>query len=154
MADKIKVSYSDLEDVFELASNLRQDDINELQALYITPFKSLLQGYIFSDECFTAKFKSEVIGMFGYSGYSMPCNIATIWFLGSDEMVNHPIAFVKQGRYYVEKFLEKYSVLTNIADKRNVSHINWLKHIGMTFSKSVNINGYEFLEFYKKRKDK
>lgn len=153
MEDKIIVNSSELEDVFELAKHLRRDDINELRALNTTPRRSLLRGFIYSDECFTAKFKGKIIGMFGYSGFLMPSDTATIWFLGSDEMTRHPVAFLRDGRKYIEKFSKKYSVLFNVVDKRNKTHIKWLKHVGMTFTNSVIVNGYEFLRFYKNRKE-
>lgn len=150
-ADRLTVNLSDLDDVYILAKILRADDINELKALNVTALQGLLRGYIFSDECFTVKFRGKITGMFGYSGYSMPCNTAAIWFLGSDEISKHPIEFVKKGREYVEKFLEKYPVLLNIVDKRNTSHINWLKHLNMQFTDIVSVNGYDFLKFYKRK---
>lgn len=151
MADKITVRLSELEDVYELAQNLREDDINELKALKLKPIQSLLRGYIFSDECFSAEFRGKVIGMFGYSGFSMPCDTASVWFLGSNEMSEHPTAFVRDGKKYIKKFLNKYPVLTNMVDIRNTSHIIWLKHMGMVFSGSVFVNGYEFVKFYKRK---
>ena len=148
MGNGLKIEESVLGDVYELAPNLRQDDINEIHALELTPSQSLLRGYVYSDECYSVKFNNKVIGMFGVSGYGMAKGFGSIWFLGSDETTKHPIAFVKEGRNYIRKFLQKYDILINAVDSRNHSHIKWLKHIGLNVTTPIIINGYEFLQFY------
>lgn len=147
--NKITIISAALEDVHELVPNLRQDDINELKALGITPEQSLLRGLIYSDECYAVRFQNKTIGLFGVSDYNMPKGFGSIWFLGSDECTNHPITFVKQGIKYVNKWLQKYDVLLNAVDIRNTSHIEWIKRIGLSISNSVIVNGYQFLQFYK-----
>ena len=49
----------------------------------------------------------------------------------------------------LEEWLKEFNVLYNVVDKRNTQHIEWLKHIGFTFSGEVIINGYKFLQFFK-----
>lgn len=149
MDNKIEIISSVLEDVFELALNLRQDDINEVQAIGSTPERGLLKGFIFSDECYSVKFKGQTIGIFGLTTYDMPKGFGSIWFLGSDECTNHPVTFVKEGIRYTNKWLQKYDIIINAIDIRNKSHIEWIKRIGMNLSSPVYINGYEFLQFYK-----
>lgn len=145
----ITISPSVFEDVFELAPNLRADDIQEAQALNLTPQSALLRGYIYSEECYSVKFRGKVIGMFGVSEYDMPKFFASVWYFGSDECTNHPFTFVRGGIKYITKWLKKYRILINAVDKRNTSHINWLQKIGMTISSPIFINGFEFLQFYK-----
>lgn len=153
MADKIFVYKSELSDVWELAPNLRKGDLAELDVLNITPEKSLLRGYIFSEECFTARFRGEIVGMFGYTEIGMPSSSAAIWFLGTDEMVHHGLTFVKDGRKYIQRFLDKYSKLSNAVYEKNTAHIEWLKRMGMVMSDCIYINGHRFIKFYKERKN-
>lgn len=151
MDNKLIIVSSVLEDVYELSNNLRQDDINELSAFNLTAEEGLLRGFTLSEECFSVKENNKTIGMFGISNYDLPPYFASIWFLGSDEIEKHPITFVKEGINYVNKFLQKYDILINAVDSRNTKHIEWLRHIGMTITKPIDINGYEFLQFYKIR---
>ena len=146
--EKIVITQAILEDVFELQT-LRQDDINELKALGLTPQQSLLRGYIFSDECYAVKWKNKTIGLFGVSSFSFPKGFGSIWFLGNDEVTKHPITFVKEGIRYINKWLQKYDILINAVDRRNISHIDWIQRVGMNISNPIMINGYEFLQFYK-----
>lgn len=145
----INIVSSVLEDVFELAQNLRQEDINELKALNSTGEQSLLKGFVFSDECYTAKLNGKTIGMFGISTFDMPKGFGSIWFLGSNECELFPITFVKEGIKFTNKWLQKHDILINAVDARNISHIEWTKRIRMEISNPIFINGYKFLQFYK-----
>lgn len=136
-------------DVFELKDNLRTEDIAECQACGHTPTNALMQGYVWSAECYSAKVNGKTEAMFGVSTYGQPEGYGVVWYLGSDESFRHPVTLVKGGREYVEKWLEKFNVLYNAVDARNLRHIAWLKHIGFTFTESTDVNGFEFLQFYK-----
>lgn len=149
MNRKVNIIKSVLDDVFDLEPNLRLDDINELKALGSNPERSLLIGFIYSDECYTVKLNNKIIGMFGVSSYKMPKGFASIWFLGSDDLLKIPLTFVREGKNYINKFMEKYDIIVNAVDARNVSHINWIERCGMNFSSSIFINDIEFKQFYK-----
>lgn len=149
MNNGVYIENSVLTDVFNLAPNLRREDVDEALAINLAPETALLQGYIFSKECYSVKYKKQVIGMFGLSTFNVPKNQALIWFLGSDECSNHPITFVKQGIKFTNKWLQEYDILLNVVDNRNKSHIEWLKSIGVTISTPIMINGHKFLQFYK-----
>lgn len=151
MENKLKIIPSVLEDVYELAPNLRQEDINELSAFNLTAEDGLLRGFTLSEECFSVKENNKTIGIFGISEFDLPPYFGSIWFLGSKETEKYPITFVKEGRKFVNRFLQKYDILINAVDGRNTKHIEWLRRIGMTITKPININGYEFLQFYKIR---
>lgn len=149
MENKIIICPSVFEDIEELAPNLRQDDIREVVYCGYTPFQALLRGFIFSDTCYSVKFHYKTIGMFGVSDYTMPKGYGSIWFLGADECINHPVSFVKQGIKYTTQFLRKYDILLNAVHSQNTSHINWLKAIGFTITSPVMINNHKFYQFYK-----
>ena len=149
--EKIIVSKSELFDVYELAPHLRDDDLRELNVFNLSAEQGLLRGYIYSDECFTARYKNKIICMFGVSGMGMPLGCASIWFLGSDDMVCHALTFLKDGRKYINYFLSKYKMLINAVDKRNKTHINWIKKVGLMILEPIIINGFEFLPFCSKQ---
>lgn len=148
MDNKVNIVPSEAGDVFELKDNLRAEDVSECQACGHTPIEALMQGYVWS-ECYSAKVNGKTEAMFGVSSYKQPEGFGVVWYLGSDESFRHPITLVKGGREVIEKWFEKFKVLYNVVDARNTKHIAWLKHIGFTFTESTNVNGYEFLQFYK-----
>lgn len=148
MDNKVLIVPSVAEDVFELKDNLRAEDIEEVRACGHTPEEALMMGYLWSD-CYSAKVNGKTEAMFGVSFYQQPKNFGLVWFLGSDEVFKHPVTLVKSGREFVQKWLKKYTVLYNAVDARNTRHIAWLRHIGFIFTDSVDVNGYEFLNFYK-----
>lgn len=143
------IEKSTLDDVLNLSTHLRLEDINECKALGKNPYSSLLSGFIFSDECYTGKLDGKPIVMFGVCSYEMPKGFATIWLLASDDLIKVPLTFIRESRRFLNQWLKKYDILLNAVDKRNICHINWLKKMGMTFTTSVFINNYEFLQFYK-----
>lgn len=151
MDNNVNIISSEAEDIFILKDNLRAEDIAECKATGYTPLQSLLDGYVFSDECFTIKIKDKVEGMFGVSSYKQPEGCGLIWCLCSDILTHYPIAFVRKGRYHIKEWLKKYKILWNSVDKRNITHINWLKHIGFTFTEEIDVNNYKFLQFYTSR---
>jgi hypothetical protein len=57
---------------------------------------------------------------------------------------------IKLGRFFIDAFHAKYPVLTNLVDARNVTHQNWLRHLGANFVERVPEHGAEkrpFLRF-------
>lgn len=148
MDKKVKIVESVLDDVYELAPRLRQDDINEVKALGFKPEQSLLQGFIYSDICYSVKHNNKTIGMFGTTNYNLPNKWGSIWFLGSDETINFPVTFIREGKKFLKQAFQKYDILVNAVDSRNTSHIKYIEHIGLIISNPIMINGYKFLQFY------
>ena len=152
---ELNIKKSTLMDVFDLKDRLREDDINELQALGSNPQKALLRGYIYSNKCYSVFEEDKIIGMFGYSDFNMPKDTCSIWFLGSEESVKHPIAFCKIGRDFIENdALVRYKIAMNRVYTENIKHIKWLDRMGVIFiwDTPIEINGKQFIEFYKIRR--
>lgn len=148
---RVEIKESVLDDVLALETNLRLDDINEVTATGSNPHRSLLLGLLYSDICNSVVVNNEVIGMFGVCGRGLPAGLATIWCLGSPEIERYPIAFIKIGRDFFNNCLKKYNRVFNFVDTRNVKHLDWLKHIGVTFKDKVRINEVDFIQFIKDR---
>ena len=138
-----KVRISKAEDIQLLVDNLRQDDIDELKAAGFTPLDALLQGYFYSNECYSAFVNDQIIGMFGvcYPTHS-------IWFLGSDLSASVKREWIRTASYYIRHFLETKPVLTNTVSTNNKVHIKWLKRMGAKFSAPYEYNNHLFQDFY------
>ena len=130
-------------DVALLVDNLRQDDVDELTASGSTPLISLMNGYLLSDECYSAFVNNHIIGMFGvnYQTHS-------IWFLGNDLSATVKKEWIRTASYYIKHFLELSPVLTNTVSIKNTVHIKWLKRMGAKFSAPYLINNHLFQDFY------
>lgn len=153
MDNNVNIIPSVAEDILELKDNLRAEDVQECQAAGSTPTQALLEGYVLSELCYSVKVNNRTIAMFGCSSFNQPTGYGAVWFLGSNESAKYPITFVKYGRKYVKEWLEKFKILYNRVDVRNVRHIEWLKCVGFTFTDLTLINGYEFLNFYAESKE-
>lgn len=130
-------------DVIDLKDNLRQADINEITALGSNSLNSLLSGYLFSEECYTAFINNKVCGMFGYVKQTN-----CIWFLGSDLINSVPKEWITTGKQYINRFLQFSPILKNTVSTDNKLHIKWLKRMGAKFSAPYLINDHYFQDFY------
>lgn len=143
MENNITVSTSKAEDVQKLYKILRKDDLDEIKALGSLPLNSLLDGYLFSDECYSIFVNNDIIGMFGFNK-----QIHAIWFLGSEVCSLFPKEWIKLARYYIKHFLDISPILANTISTNNKLHINWLKRMGAVFSAPYLINNTFFQDFY------
>ena len=108
MESKVTVTDSLLEDVYVLIPLLRREDVREIKALGHTAEQSLLNGFIYSNKCYTVRVDNEIAGMFGISNYNQPKGFASIWFLGSDKTKTIPRDWLVLGKKYIKEFfLEK-----------------------------------------------
>lgn len=143
----LEIKNSTIEDAVELSKNLRKEDIEELKLSDKTPLIALLEGYIFSEECYSAFVDGELSGMFGIGSINMPDNWGSIWFLGSDKILKVRREWIKLGKYYITSFLNKYKILTNYVDIRNIKHIYWLKKMGALFLDTVPVKEGSLINF-------
>lgn len=143
MVNNFYIKPSIIADVTKLVDNLRQADIDEITAQGHNPLISLFDGFFFSDECYTCFFNNKVMGMFG-----IDIKFNSIWFLGSDDSEKVAREWIKEGRYYINHFLELSPILTNTVSTKNKLHIGWLKRMGAKFSAPYLINNHYFQDFY------
>ena len=56
--------------------------------------------------------------------------------------------FLRQSRIELKKVHKEFPVLFNYIDARNTVHLRWLKFMGFTIIKKLEIFGYEGRPFY------
>jgi hypothetical protein len=143
----LEIKKSILNDAIELSKNLRKEDIEEVSLIGLTPLNSLLRGYIFSEECYSAFVDGKLSGMFGVTNINQPEGWASIWFLGSDDMFKVKRNWLIDGKKYINHFLEKYKILTNCVDIRNKKHIYWLMRMGAVFTEIFPVEKGKLAQF-------
>lgn len=122
-----------MEDASAITPHLRDADKNEIIASSGNNIEQAILYSILSSEAWTVCLPDgRIICMYGIgddtTGYGIP------WMIGTDDMIKHRKALIKDARDWVESYLEIYPVLYNYVDSRNKVHIKWLRHIGFTVS--------------------
>lgn len=145
MAVKVTKRFPTYEDMVNLAENLRQVDIDEIEAVHdleILPcieysVRSAAKGY-----CFSVFADDILVGIYGCSVVGNP------WLLATNEMNHHVINLTRRTKHIVRMMSERWPILSNIVDVRNKMTIRWLKTIGFTFQETIEIKpGFPVIRF-------
>ena len=133
-----------LEAAYEVASNLRQDDLKEaVEGHGIIPTidipLSSLKGTCVS---FTVP-DGRIAGLAGIE------EDGRIWMLCTPAIHDFPITFAREAKRFIDSRTENR--LWNFADKRNTVHLKLLKHLGFEFLREIPFgpNQLPFIEFQK-----
>lgn len=147
MADSLIIRTSKLSEVYDLAPRLRADDVEETKAAGSDPLKSLLAGFK-GDECFSVIEAStnKVIGMYGYQTIYQN---AAIWFLGSNEIAKYPFPFIRKGKQFINKLIEKGLNVVCCAYSKNKLHLQYIECLGLI---PIDYSIKDFITFIKYRR--
>ena len=120
-----------VEDIDILKDNIRDSDKQELWASHhIAPEEALRTSLKKASFCLTIEINKEPIGMMGICPGSILDDNAVIWMLSSDKIDNVRRSFARHSREYINKMLEKFSLLYNFVDARNKESLKWLRWCG------------------------
>jgi hypothetical protein len=131
-----------LDDVPEIALNLRSDDLNEIvEGIGFNPVLSISIGILTDDAIVFDAPDGKAAGVAGVDASGC------IWMHCTNRTSQYPISFVKQARAWVDSL--PHTILYNYADIRNISHLKLLKHLGFKFLRVVPFgpNNNYFVEF-------
>ena len=136
-----------MEAATEVASNLRPDDLREVEAGHgiaptLLPFlMSQNPSYVY----FTVP-DGKTAGMAGVG------EEGDIWMLCTPDIHRYPITFAREAKRYVDSRTEP--LLWNIVDIRNTAHLRLLKFLGFKFLRKLNHgpNNVTFIEFCRVRR--
>lgn len=133
-----------LEAAYQVASNLRQDDLREaVEGHGINPTIDIplasLKGSCVS---FTVP-DGRTAGLAGIEDDGL------IWMVCTSAIHDFPITFAREAKRFIDSRTE--SVLWNYADERNIVHLKLLKHLGFEFLEKVSFgpNQLPFIKFKK-----
>lgn len=118
-------------DILLLAPILRQSDRDEINAgSGRHPTAVLAHGMMISTLTWSAFIDGRIVAMFGVAPGSMIDGIGVPWLLGTDEIDQHPRAFVRTARAYIRRMRELYPTLRNIVHADNTKAVRWLRRAG------------------------
>jgi len=137
---------SDWSDVWYLSAHLRPEDVAECEAHGRTPLDALAEGLEKSDVCYTLLDPSGTpAGMLGVG--SGGC----IWLLGTPGIEKHSMTFLRHSRAVLEELYREtgYDLLYNYTFIDNELHHRWLRWLGFSFLRTVQLPPHNklFIEF-------
>lgn len=147
----LETRQSVLEDVAYLAPRLRDADLQELLAAGVPSAQTALEdGFRHSKYCISIVNDSDkAVAMFGCGAFDGD-DVGYIWLLGSDEIKQHPTRFLRRSKVWIDTFHREFPILTNYVDQRNTVHLHWLRWLGFSMLRTVEMAGpgnHPFYEF-------
>lgn len=141
-------------DVYVVASKMREADVEEVFAASgLSPLDGLEKCVEGSDEAITILLNDSPIAIFGYKVTEANlCGL--VWMLGSDDVFNCKIEFLKKSRFWVNYIQTKVPLIYNLVYHKNIVHIKWMEWLGFRFVRTLEKAGHlnlPFIEFVRLR---
>lgn len=143
------------EDAGELAPNLREADVEEINAANdLGPFMSLYGGFAHSKPAMTVvDDDGTVMAMYGVVPLKLesPLKQGAIWFLSSDKMferMGKKKYFMKHCRNQIDEICQGYDKVINFVYEKNTKHIRWIKAMGFKVADKPTKFGLKEKLFY------
>lgn len=130
---KVEIVAADESHVEPLSVNMRLADRRELAAVGSNPVKALRDGLAYSDPdmCWAMLIDGEPAIMWGAAPmFRHSLEVGIVWMLGSDALTRAPRAVWETSVEYVGRMSDRYTMLTNYVDDRNVVSARWLERLG------------------------
>ena len=118
--------------VQDLASHMRQADRDEVWASHrATPLEALTRSVQRSGGiCWSVERPNRVVAIFGCAVVSLLGETGTPWLLGSDEIADIRITFLRYSKRIVANLSRSFALLENWIDVRNTLHLDWARWVG------------------------
>lgn len=121
-----------------VAKNMRAADRQEiLDSTGQDPYSALMRSYENSDDCWTGLLDNEPFVCFGAIRLRLLGNTGSVWLLGTPIMEKATIAIGRKSRYYIQRMLQRFSMLENYVSCENTVSIKWLGWCGAKLAAPV-----------------
>lgn len=140
---------AELADAYPIAQAMRPEDVMEVAAFGHDPMGALIQGYGLSVTSYTLLDPTgEPIAMAGVTPTDDE-NLGAVWLLGTPGIEQYGFRFLRYSKEFLQHLYDEsgYECLFNYTHKDNVVHHRWLKWLGFSFIRRVNIGNSGFIEF-------
>lgn len=131
---EVKTRYLRDGDIEHLVTNMRQADIDEIQAgTGSSPVDALIESVQLSTVSLALDVGGELGCIFGAAPLTgMLGSIGSPWMLSTPVMDRNPRVLIEWGPRYRDGMLGLYPHLVNYVDARNRRSIRWLAWLGFT----------------------
>lgn len=135
MAAELRVIPAIPEHIAPIAMNMRQADRDEVAASSgRAPYEAIEHSLSRSQITGTVLIDGRPAALFGCGDLSILTRVGSPWLLGTDDLALAPVAFMRASVDWRDKLFERYDVLRNLVDDRNVASIRWLEWLGFSMS--------------------
>lgn len=130
------------------APRLRSADLLEVDAFFADHAEGLRQSIAMSEITAVAHLNGRGVILLGCASHERDGEAAP-WLVATGEVIRYPGALTRIGRHYVSVFLERWPLLWNFVDERNLVSARWLERLGFSLGEPVEIgrNGERFRPF-------
>ena len=126
-----------IKDGFEVAKNLRTDDLNELLGM---GYSHLHVPFGVATSSHATTFFTRNGDLAGVAGVNPESNgQALVWMVCTPAIHNEVFTFVRQAKHWLSEVETEYSLLWNLADARNHMHHKLLRHLGFKALRAVPV---------------
>ena len=129
----IEVVDAKLEHLAHLSNNLRQTDIDEIEASSgLSPLEALMVSYHYSNLCWVAiDDQGDPLCIWGVAPHGHP-GVGVVWMIGTDDMVQNQNYILRRCPKYIKKIHQLYPTIFNFVDERNYLSQSWLHWMGFS----------------------
>lgn len=146
------VADATMEDMDELQSSMRSQDIDEVMAAVGNIDKALRLSLLGSLLCKSVRCDDGLVCVYGVAAIDIAGGIGMPWMLGTTLLDGkHKRAVLQIGRECLSTMSELFPErLENHVDVRNVKSIRWLRWLGFSFCdpEPFGVAGLPFCRFY------
>lgn len=137
------------DDAIWLTERLRTRDREEALASFEDIDTAIRHSITASPICDVAEIDGVGIFIIGCAPDTQVAGRGIPWLLGTKDVAHHPGALTKITKHYIVRFLERWPVLLNFVDERNVTSVRWLRRLGFTICEPLAFgrNGEPFHPF-------
>ncbi len=124
------------EALFEVSMLMRDSDKEEIWAAgHLQPFEALRMGARDSELLWTifVEGRPAAIGGAAPADTRVP-QLGVPWLLGTDRLKRQPVWFFRESRRKILEVQERFPLLVNFIDIRNLVSLRWLGWLGFRFS--------------------
>ncbi|WP_112953551.1 hypothetical protein [uncultured Agrobacterium sp.] len=131
----VRVIEANRDHVDVIAPRMREADREEVfAAVGRGPASALLHSLERSDFAHTVLFDDVPELMFGCGTTNILTRTGAPWLLGTDALERHARDFLRGSLHWVAEMRQRYTLLQNVVDDRNVVSKRWLQWLGFTLS--------------------
>lgn len=136
-----------------LAADMREADRREVWASHRDkPYEALSRSLKASDRAWTALVGGRPVLIWGVARSGcLLSEKGSPWMLGTNELPQYWLEFLRQSRGWVEKMQKGYALLENYVHGANEISIRWLKWCGFQMAEEATVFNREiFYRFWRK----
>lgn len=130
---KIEIRETTINDVVELARNLRAADAAEMRAYGHDDYlPHLTRSALHSMLCWSAFADGKLACIIGVAPLSVMSGVGSPWMMGTHVLDQHQRVLVRRTPEYISKMLNAFPHLVNYVHAQNTTSVRWLRRLGFT----------------------